>query len=203
MLVASDNTAVALEWMMSILMNHPEEMEKAREEITRVVGEERLAEENDLPKLRYLHNVIHETMRMYPTNPFLNIHVASEDCRVGGYDVPRGTMVFVNAYGIHRDPQLWPEPTRFKPERYDNGEGEARNLLSFGMGRRACPGEALALRIFGLVAAVLIQCFDWKRIGEDAVDMTAANGVVMRKVIPLELLCKTRPIINTLQFINP
>ncbi|XP_054823942.1 cytochrome P450 81E8-like [Prosopis cineraria] len=198
-MVASDNAAVALEWMMANLVNHPDELQKARDEIKAVVGEERLVQEADVPKLGYIHNIIIESMRLCPPNPFLNVHVASEDCRVEGYDVPRGTMVFVNAYGIHRDPRLWPEPARFKPERYDRGEGDVRNLLSFGMGRRACPGEALSLRTMGLATAVMIQCFDWKRVGEEALDLTAAHGLVMRKATPLEVLCKARPIINKIQ----
>ncbi|XP_028775340.1 isoflavone 2'-hydroxylase-like [Neltuma alba] len=132
-MVAGASAATALEWMMANLVNHPDELEKAREEL--------------------------------------------------------------KAW----DPQLRAEPDGFKPERYDNGEGDVRNLITFGMGRRACPGEPLAMGTMGLTAAVLIQCFDWKRIGREAVDMTAANGLVMRRAAPLEALCKARPIVNKIQ----
>ncbi|PKI41255.1 hypothetical protein CRG98_038367 [Punica granatum] len=87
---------------------------------------------------------------------------------IGGYHVPRKSMVIVNAWAIHRDPKLWDDPTSFRPERFEGGpeagKKEAHKLiLPFGLGRRACPGAPLAHRVMGLTLGSLIQCFDWKR----------------------------------------
>ncbi|XP_028788115.1 cytochrome P450 81E8-like [Neltuma alba] len=195
-IAGTDTSAITLEWAMSYLLNHPEVLEKARIELVAQVGEERLVEEADLPKLSYLKCIISETLRLSPAAPMLVPHVASDDCSVGGYDVPRGTMLLVNAWAIHRDPDLWTVPLSFKPERFEIGEGEARKLIAFGMGRRACPGAGLAQRTVGLTLASLIQCFDWKRVSDSKNDMTERGGSLMPKAIPLQAHCKARPILG-------
>ncbi|KAK7252796.1 hypothetical protein RIF29_37010 [Crotalaria pallida] len=194
----TETSAVTLEWAMSNMLNHPEVLEKARIELETEVGHERLMEEADVPKLKYLQNIISETLRLYPAAPTLVPHMSSEDCTVGGYDVPRGTMVIVNSWAIHRDPELWTDPTSFKPERFNNGEGDTHGLIPFGLGRRACPGSGLAQRTLGLTLGSLIQCFEWKRVSEEKIDMIEAPGTVMPKAIPLEARCKARPIIKKL-----
>lgn len=172
----TETSAVALEWAMSNLLNSPEVLEKARVELDTQVGQDRLIEEADVTKLQYLQNIISETLRLHPPLSMLLPHLSSEDCTVGSYDVPRNTMLMVNAWAIHRDPKIWADPTSFKPERFENGPVDAHKLISFGLGRRACPGAGMAQRTLGLTLGSLIQCFEWKRIGEEKVDMTEGGG---------------------------
>ncbi|KAK6287803.1 hypothetical protein POUND7_013982 [Theobroma cacao] len=76
-------------------------------------------------------------------------------------------------------------------------EGTTHNkLMPFGLGRRACPGMGLALRAVGVALGSLIQCFEWEKVSDKEIDMTEGIGVTMRKVEPLEAMCKTRHIIN-------
>lgn len=83
----------------------------------------------------------------------------------------------------------------FKPERFESGDGQINRLmLPFGMGRRACPGAPLAHKIVGLTLASFIQCFEWKRTGEEEVDMGEGEGLTMPKEKPLEALCRAREI---------
>ncbi|KAG5543567.1 hypothetical protein RHGRI_016342 [Rhododendron griersonianum] len=117
---------------------------------------------------------------------------SSDDCTIGGFQVERGTMLFVNAWGIHRDPKVWEDPTSFRPERFEGVEIEAYKLLPFGIGRRSCPGMGLANRVVGLALATLIQCFEWERISEELVDMCEGQGVVISKAKPLEAMCRAR-----------
>ncbi|KAJ1414506.1 Cytochrome P450 [Sesbania bispinosa] len=197
MIVAGTETsAITLEWAMANLLNHPEVLEKARIELDTQVGKERLVEEVELTKLQYLQNIISETLRLHPAAPMLLPHFSSDDCKVGGYDVPRNTMLMVNAWAIHRDPELWADPTNFKPERFENGQADVRGLIPFGMGRRACPGAGLAQRTVGLTLGSLIQSFEWKRIGVEEIDMTEGSGTLVPKAIPLEAQCKARPIVS-------
>ncbi|KAL5559108.1 hypothetical protein UlMin_035319 [Ulmus minor] len=199
MLVAgTDTTSTTLEWAMSLLLNHPEAMKRVRAEIDRNVGHERFLEEQDLPKLNYLQNVIDETLRLYPPTPLLVPRETSDHCVVGGFDVPRGTMLLVNAWAIHRDPTVWEDPTQFKPERFqgwsNNGTVQGHMLIPFGAGRRGCPGVGLANRVIGLALGSLIQSFEWERVSEAKVDMSEGLGLTMPKVKPLESICRPRQI---------
>ncbi|KAF3529278.1 hypothetical protein DY000_02036348 [Brassica cretica] len=199
MIAGTDTSAVTLEWAMSCLLNHPESMEKAKHEINEKIGQDRLIDEPDLANLPYLQNIVSETFRLYPAAPLLVPRSPMEDIKVGGYDVPRGTMVMVNAWAIHRDPSLWSEPEKFKPERFNSGGEDVHKLMPFGNGRRSCPGAGLGQRIVTLALGSLIQCFDWEKVNGEKIDMTETPGMAMRKKEPLRALCRSRPIMNKLQ----
>lgn len=195
----TETSATTLEWAMSNLLNHPEVVEKAKIELDNHIGQEHLIEEIEATKLKYLQNIISETLRLHPAAPMLLPHLSSKACTVGGYDVPQNTMLMVNAWAIHRDPNLWADPMSFKPERFEDGhQGDKHGFIPFGMGRRACPGSGLALRTLSLTLGSLIQCFEWKSIGKEGVDMTEGRGTLLPMAIPLEAQCKARPIINKL-----
>lgn len=195
-MAGTETSAIALEWAMSNLLNNPEVLEKARIELDTLIGEECLMKEEDVSKLQYLQNIISETLRLHPPAPMLLPHFSYEDCTVGGYDVPGNTMLMVNAWAIHRDPELWVDPTSFKPERFEDGPTDILKLMPFGLGRRACPGAAMAQKTLNLTLGSLIQCFEWERIGDEEVDMTEGRGTLVPKAIPLEAKCKPRPIIS-------
>lgn len=211
MLVAgTDTSAATMEWTMSLLLNNPQTLEKLRAEIDANVSQGSLLQEADFPKLPYLHAVINESMRMYPASPFLFPHESSQDCTVGGFNVPSGTMILVNVWKIHRDPELWEEPDKFKPERFlktnssdqkstdEQGIKEGSKMMPFGMGRRRCPGEGLAMKMVLLVIGTLVQCFEWERVGDEEVDMSEGIGLTMPKARPLEAMFKPRESLNTL-----
>ncbi|KAG5132865.1 hypothetical protein JHK82_024053 [Glycine max] len=189
----TDSSTGTLEWSLSNLLNHPEVLTKAKEELDTQVGQDRLLNESDLPKLPYLRKIILETLRLYPPAPILIPHVSSEDITIEGFNVPRDTIVIINGWGMQRDPHLWNDATCFKPERFDV-EGEEKKLVAFGMGRRACPGEPMAMQSVSFTLGLLIQCFDWKRVSEEKLDMTENNWITLSRLIPLEAMCKARPL---------
>ncbi|XP_024178402.1 cytochrome P450 81E8 [Rosa chinensis] len=191
----TDTSAVTLEWIMSNLLNHPHVLKDARAELDSHLGLDHLVDEPDVSKLPYLQSIISEILRLYPP-PLLVQHLSSDDCTIGGFDAPRDTMVMVNAWAIHRDAELWDDPESFKPERFKNGEHDSYKLMPFGLGRRACPGMSLAQRVVGLTLGSLIQCFEWERVDDKNVDMTEGKGVTMPRAVPLEAMCRARPIVN-------
>ncbi|XP_062102612.1 cytochrome P450 81Q32-like [Humulus lupulus] len=199
-------TSATLEWAMSNLLNHPHVIEKLKVELDSQIDQHKLVEESDLSKLSYLQCVISETLRLYPVAPLLVPHYSSNDCTINGCDVPRDTILLVNAWAIHRDPKLWEDAESFKPERFKNikGDIEGFKLMPFGLGRRACPGNGLAQRVMGLTLGSLIQCFDWERVGNEIIDMVEGTGASMSKVVSLEAMCKPCPIMKKLlpHFIN-
>ncbi|XP_073123763.1 cytochrome P450 81Q32-like [Henckelia pumila] len=197
LLGGTDTTSVTIEWAMSVLLNHPEKLEKAKAELDRVVGNHRLVDESEVCKLPYLQNIISETFRLFPAAPLLVPRESSEDCKIGGYDIPKGTILLVNAWAIHRDPMTWDDPDSFNPERFEGGkEIGAAKLLPFGMGRRSCPGNGLATRVVGLSVGSLVQCLEWRRISEEMVDLSEGIGISMPKAIPLEAKCKARQVLH-------
>ncbi|CAI0464906.1 unnamed protein product [Linum tenue] len=192
----TQTSAATLEWAMSLLLNNPKKLEKAFLEMESVVGLERMFEESDIPNLSYLHSIINESHRLFPPAPLLLPHVSSADCKVGGFDVARGTMLLVNTWTMNRDPRFWPEAEEFVPERFEGGggggEGEGFKLVPFGAGRRACPGAGLAKRIVALTLGALIQSFEWERVGGEEIDMREGAGLSMPKALPLEAICRPR-----------
>ncbi|OMO70652.1 Cytochrome P450 [Corchorus olitorius] len=190
----TETSAATMEWALTLLLNNPKTLVKAQEEIDMVVGTNRLMDETDIDKLPYLGGIINETFRMCPITPLLIPHESSEECTVGGFRIPRGTMLLVNIWAMHNDPALWEDPTIFKPERFVGPKTENNNglILPFGAGRRKCPGERMAMRSIPLVLGCLIQCFEWERIGEEMVDMSEGKGLTMPKAKPLVAKCRPR-----------
>nr|KYP65290.1 Cytochrome P450 81D1 [Cajanus cajan] len=187
LLAGTDTSAVTLEWAMSNLLNHLEILKKAKNELDIYVGHQ-LVEELDISKLPYLQSIVYE---LHPAAPLLLPRLASEDCTIGEFHVPKNTILLVNAWDIHTDPKLWNDPTHFKPDRFQK-ESEANKILSFGLGKRACPGANLAQGTVSLTIALLIQCFEWKQINSEKIDMTEGKGLTVSKKYPLEAMCQCR-----------
>ncbi|KAK1405544.1 Isoflavone 2'-hydroxylase [Heracleum sosnowskyi] len=194
LLQAGVSTSVdSLEWAMSLLLNNPDVLHKAQNEIDNVVGKDGLITESHLPELPYLRYIINETLRMYPVARFLIPHESSDECTIGGFHVPRGTMLLVDVKAIQNDPKIWGDPEIFRPERFQEGNNVGLGFMPFGSGRRKCPGEGLATRVVVLALGALIQCFNWDRIGEEMVDMTEGHGLFAPKVVTLRAKCRARP----------
>lgn len=180
---------------MSLLLNHPDKLRKVREEIDNNVKPGMFIDEIDFHNLPYLRCVILETLRLCPVGPLLVPHSTSQDCTIKGYDIPKGTIVFMNAWAIHRDPSLWEAPTTFNPERFIQTEGivDVGKVMTFGMGRRACPGSVMAMRLMCLALGSLIQCFDWERESPELMDLEPeVTGQTLSSLKPLEALYRPR-----------
>ncbi|KAM5572769.1 hypothetical protein ABKV19_012697 [Rosa sericea] len=140
----TDTTATTVEWVLTELMQHPEEMIRVQEELTQIVGLNNLVEEFHLPKLHHLDAVIKETFRLHPALPLLVPRRSSQPTTIGGYYIPKGSIVFLNAWAIHRDPSVWDDPLEFRPQRFLNPsnsfdyQGNKFQFLPFGSGRSVC-----------------------------------------------------------------
>ncbi|CAH9073592.1 unnamed protein product [Cuscuta europaea] len=194
---AADTLGLNLEWVVSLLLNNPPAMKKAREEIDTIIGgNKRWAEESDIDEMVYLQAVVKEAMRLYPAAPLLVPHRAIEDCNVGGYTVSKGTVLYANAWKIHRDPRVWPEPEKFSPERFlgagslddrETAPGRHFGFIPFGIGRRSCPGMLYTKKVTHLTVARLLQGFDVTTPGNVSVDMTEGQATTLPRATPLEV----------------
>ncbi|XP_018816029.1 cytochrome P450 CYP82D47-like [Juglans regia] len=193
-LAGTDTTAVTLTWTLCLLLNNREALEKVQQELDLQVGKERQVEDSDMKNLVYLQAVIKESLRLYPAAPLTLPHESTEDCTLAGYHVPAGTRLLVNLAKIHQDPLVWPEPTKFRPERFltthkdINVRGQNFDLIPFGSGRRVCPGISLGLNLTQLTLATFLHAFDISTPSAEPVDMVEKDiGVTSMKATPLEV----------------
>ncbi|XP_078441664.1 3,9-dihydroxypterocarpan 6A-monooxygenase-like [Wolffia australiana] len=182
----SDSSAVTLEWALTELINHPEMLKKAQEEVDRVVGKERLVEETDIAGMPYVQAIIRETLRLHPAAVFAGRR-CREDVTVCGFHIAAGTSVFVNIWSLGKDPEQWKDPLEFRPERFVKGGDELQQLLQrmmpLGGGRRICPGGGLAMQVVQTTLAALLQCFEWKHVERQ--DLEEGIGLVVPRANPL------------------
>ncbi|XP_027353751.1 cytochrome P450 CYP82D47-like [Abrus precatorius] len=192
-----DTTTVSTIWALSLLMNNRHALKKVQDELDEHVGKERLVHDSDINKLVYLQAVVKETLRLYPP-PFSGPREFTQDCILGGYHIPAGSRFILNLWKMHRDPQVWSEPSEFQPERFlgthtgMDVKGKHFELLPFGCGRRSCPGLSFALQMTHLTLAALLQAFEVTTPSNAQVDMTATFGLTVIKSTPLEILIKPR-----------
>ncbi|CAL9167429.1 unnamed protein product [Musa hybrid cultivar] len=193
----TESSAVTVEWAISELLKHPEVLEKATEELDRVVGRERWVEEKEVHRLPYVEAIVKETMRMHPVAPMLVPRLSRKHTTFDGYDIPAGTRVLVNVWTIGRDPSIWDAPEEFRPERFLGSpidvKGHDFQLLPFGAGRRMCPGYSLGLKVIQLSLANLLHGFKWRLPpGTKAEDLSMEEifGLSTTRKVPLQAVAE-------------
>jgi cytochrome P450 len=158
-LAGHETTANALTWAWYLLAQNPEAEARMHEELDAVLERGRLPTAVDAAALRYTEMVVAETMRLYPP-AWATGRLAIEDHEVGGYAIPRGSLVLVSQYVMHRDPRFFPDPERFSPERWTPEAKATRPQFSyfpFGGGPRRCIGEGFAWMEATLILATLAR----------------------------------------------
>jgi cytochrome P450 len=159
-LAGHETTANALTWTWYLLSRHSWVEAKLLEELRRVLAG-RAPAVADLPKLPYTEMVIREAVRLYPPAPGI-AREPIEDVSIGGYDVPKGSLVILNTYALQRDGRFFIDPERFDPERFAPGWEERiprYAYLPFGGGPRVCIGNAFAMMEARLIVATVAQCY--------------------------------------------
>ncbi|KAL9321572.1 hypothetical protein ACSQ67_009625 [Phaseolus vulgaris] len=177
---------------MAELMRNPMKLKKAQEEVRKIVGHKSKVEENDINQMDYLKCVIKETLRLHPAAPLLAPKETASSVKLRGYDIPAKTLVYVNAWWIQRDPEVWERPEEFIPERYgDNHVPLKGQFIPFGFGRRACPGVTFGLASIECILANLLYWFNWKLpaslASEQDIDMSETYGLITSKKVPVLL----------------
>ncbi|PKA57665.1 Cytochrome P450 71A1 [Apostasia shenzhenica] len=190
-----DTTTVTLEWAMAELIRHPKVMKKLQREVREVGHGDVLISEEDSVKMRYLNAVIKEVFRLHPPAPLLLPRESSDDCRIRGYDIPKGTRIFINAWAFGRDPARWEAPDEFRPERFLDSSadytGNDLHFIPFGAGRRICPGLHFAVVDVELAVANLVYRFDWELpsyLASEDFKMEEIAGLVVHREQKLELV---------------
>jgi cytochrome P450 len=157
LLAGHDTTATALTYALWALGHRPDLQQRVAAEAG-VLGHRRLTHE-DVPRLRYTVQVLHEALRLCPPAPAVG-RLVMADMEVDGYRRPAGTFAVVAIYAMHRDPALWADPLRFDPDRFTQERSKGRNrwqYLPFGGGPRACIGDHFAMLEATLALATILR----------------------------------------------
>ncbi|GFN79605.1 cytochrome p450 2j5 [Plakobranchus ocellatus] len=157
----TETVSTTIYWCILLCLHHPEIQDKVYKEISEQVGHGRRVTMNDRPNLRYLDAVVRETQRYTSVAPLLPRKVL-ESFKMNGYNIPKDTIIFLNMHSSLHDAKVWGDPENFRPERFLDAKGNLINheeLVPFGLGKRSCPGEALAKMELFIFMSSLFQCF--------------------------------------------
>ncbi|XP_074656731.1 cytochrome P450 1A1-like [Tubulanus polymorphus] len=176
-----ETTATVSLWTLLYMVKHPDIQQKIYDEISDILGDSQ-AQVSDKSKLPFLEATITEVMRIRTPVTLALPHAAVRDSKIGGFDVPKGTVVLLNLYSLAQDESVWKDPHVFRPERFLNPDGridrkKCNLILPFGAGIRKCPGENLAkFELFVFLASIL-QKFEILPVPDVEYDMTPIHGL--------------------------
>ncbi|KAL3357150.1 hypothetical protein AABB24_017703 [Solanum stoloniferum] len=192
MLVAGhETTGSVLTWTAYLLSKDPSSLEKAHEEVDRVLGG-RSPTYEDMKNLKFLTRCITESLRLYPHPPVLIRRAQVADVLPGNYKVNAGQDIMISVYNIHHSSEVWDRAEEFDPERFDL-EGPVPNetntdfrFIPFSGGPRKCVGDQFALLEATVSLAIFVQNFSFELIPDQTISMTTGatihttNGLYMK-----------------------
>ena len=184
-LAGHETTANALAFTFYLLSSHPDIARRASDEVATVLcGREPGLE--DLPKMPFTKAVIEEALRLYPP-AWVVERIALEADEVNGYQIPKGGIVGVSPYLMHRNPRYFENPEGFDPERWLVPDPSRPKLayMPFGGGPRTCIGNAFAMMELQIIVPMLLQRFQLSLVPgfklelEPSVTLRPAKGIWM------------------------
>jgi cytochrome P450 len=188
LLAGHETTAIALTWTFHLLATHPEVDHKLASQVKQVLAG-RAPELSDLPRLRYVEQVIMESMRLYPPAWAIGRETLHE-MDVGGWKLPKGAQIWMSQYVVHRDARYFSDPDEFRPERWT--EELQRQLprhayFPFGGGPRVCIGNTFAMMEATLLCAAIAQRYKLESAGpaprpQPSVTLRPKGGLPVRVV---------------------
>ncbi|MGW1762632.1 cytochrome P450 [Streptomyces sp. NPDC002073] len=190
LLAGHETTATSLAFSLWLLARHPEVQDRARAEISQVLGD-RTPEAADLDKLPYLTQVLKEAMRLYPAAPVIGRRAVAA-AEIGGRVIPAGADVIVAPWVTHRHPRYWPDPERFDPDRFTPEAEAARPRYAwfpFGGGPRACIGQHFSMLESVTALAMLLRAYAFE---SDTGSVAVSAGITLSSATPLN--CRLRPL---------
>lgn len=167
LIAGHETTSGLMSFTLYFLVNHPEVLERAYEEVDRVFGKDIgvMPTPQQVSQLIYVQQILNESLRLYPTAPAIGLYPYKDEIIGGKYKVKKGTFVTLLTLMLHRDPSVWgPEPEKFNPENFSR-EAEAKRppdaFKPWGNGQRACIGRQFAMQEATLVMGMLLQRFQF------------------------------------------
>ncbi|MEU7046489.1 cytochrome P450 [Streptomyces varsoviensis] len=184
-LAGAETTANLLAWTLYELSRAPDTQERLHAHTAGVLRG-RPSSFTLLPELTYADHVVTEALRMYPSAWFLT-RTAARDTRLGDAPVPAGTMLAYSAYVIQRRPDLYPDPHRFRPERWEGRKPNRSTYIPFGAGARKCIGDRFAHIQATLSLATMTTLWRFDPI-TDRIPRPAVHATLMPRGLQLRVV---------------
>ncbi|WP_420627634.1 cytochrome P450 [Candidatus Leptofilum sp.] len=190
LIAGHETTANTLGWLWYLLAQQPAVVSQIEAELEAVLNG-RTVTVADFPQLLYCDKVIKEAMRLYPSAWSISRRALVDD-EIGGYEIPKGAIVAVSPYTLHRHPTFWPEPEKFDPERFTPEQEAARHryaYIPFGAGARKCIGDQFALMESIIILPTTLQRFRLQLVPDHPIDehalvtLRARQGILMTATV--------------------
>lgn len=187
-----DTQARTLAWTLFLLERHPKVLADVVDEVDAVLGGAPPAPEH-LPRLVLVDRVLKESMRVLTPAPVTFIRVCQTEARLGPHTLPRGASVLLSPFVTHRDPGLFPEPARFRPQRWEHLQPTPHEYLPFGAGPRMCIGAGFAAMAMRLVLPMILQRFRLALVhGARVSRVVRGNILAPRHGLPMRVAAQDR-----------
>uniref|UniRef100_UPI003AB034A0 cytochrome P450 3A40-like isoform X2 n=1 Tax=Centroberyx gerrardi TaxID=166262 RepID=UPI003AB034A0 len=192
-----ETSSSSLTFLAYNLATNPHIMKRLQEEIDSTFPNKASVQYQSLMQMEYLDSVINESLRLYPIAPRLE-RVAKATVEINGLVIPKDMVVMVPTWVLHRDPDLWPEPEEFKPERFSKENKETIDpytYMPFGAGPRNCIGMRFALVLMKLALVEILQSFSFSVSKETEVpfEMDIQGLLMPKRPIKLKLVPRSDP----------
>ncbi|XP_076171325.1 putative cytochrome P450 305a1 isoform X1 [Ptiloglossa arizonensis] len=168
-----------------IFMNtvvHQDIQQKVQKEIDSVISTDRIPDLTDKPNMPYVEAVITESLRRWPVFPLVGPRRVLHDTKLDEYTIPKDSTVLMNIYTVNMDPEVYPDPNTFRPERHikEDGFNPDVDILTFGKGKRRCPGNVLAKSALFLLFVGVLQKYSLLPVpGKGPTTTETVPGLVM------------------------
>ncbi|MGB5632315.1 MAG: cytochrome P450 [Waterburya sp.] len=186
MLAGHETTASAIAWGLYWVHRYPEIKAQLRAEIASLGAN---PDPMAIAKLPYLDAVCKETLRIYPVAMLTFPRTVLEPTELLGYKLEVGQVLMGCIYLMHQREDVYPEPNKFKPERFLEREFSAYEFFPFGGGKRRCIGEALAMLELKLVLATIVAEYDLE-LTSDRPEIPARRGVTLAPKTGVQMIFK-------------
>jgi len=185
---SSETTAHSLDWTLFLLAQHPPILGELQEELKAVCHGAAPTQEK-FKELPLLDGVIKESMRLLPPGVY-NCRRAKEDFTFGDYDLPKGSTVAFSHYITHHMPEIFPEPNRFNPKRWETIAPSPYEYLPFSAGSRRCIGSEFALLTMKISLGMICQRFKFRVVPGSTIDRRVNITLSPKRGMPMEILSK-------------
>ncbi|XP_054157433.1 steroid 17-alpha-hydroxylase/17,20 lyase-like [Oppia nitens] len=203
-IAGTDTTQYMMRWIILFMANNSKMQNKMRDEINDLIGDRMITHEDKL-NCHYINAFIAETLRLRGVAPLGVPHVAMCDTKIGEHNIKEGSLVMSNLWAISRNPELWDRPDEFNPNRFLSADGTYRpsvpGFAPFGIGRRVCLGEKLALADMFYITVQLLQSTSQYILtvpgGDGSADLEPNPNILLFSVPkPYEIVLKRKSLIK-------